>query len=110
METDSNSPTTKKSLTSHLALFTAKVTIVLFLFLGFGSIAIILSGNIFASLSARVINKIESISPEDVETYKLKIRRAGQKYQPLLKEIISAWDSAKKDRKFISELEDEESQ
>jgi hypothetical protein len=99
MGNDSNSPKLEKSLTSQLTLFTAKVAIVLFLFLGFGSIAIILSGNILTNLTARVINKVNRISKEDVGNYQSSIRLAGQKYQPILKEIISVWESAKKERK-----------
>lgn len=84
MENEPNSPIKKKNLTSHLALFSAKVAIVLLLSLGFGSIAVVLTGNLLTHYLARIINKIEGTSPQNVESYQLKIRRIGEKYQPVL--------------------------
>ena len=95
MENESNNPERNKTLTSQLAIFSAKVSIVLFLLLGFGSIAAVLTGNFITHYAARVINKVEGTSPENVKNYQLKIRRIGEKYQPVLQEIMSVWISAK---------------
>jgi hypothetical protein len=109
MALKSNNLIENKSRTSQLTLFTAKVAIVLLLFLGFGSVAVVITGNLFIHYTARIINKIEGTSPENVENYKLKVRHIGQKYQPILKEIILAWNSAKKKEAINPEQPDEKS-
>lgn len=102
MENDSNNLNPKNNLASHLALFSAKAAIVLLLFTGLGSISIVVTGNIMTLYAAKIINKLETTPPENIENLQLKIRSIGHKIQPLLREIILLWKSASQNPDLVS--------
>ena len=103
-----NTPQTQKLNinTSGLMLFTAKVAIIIMLFLGLGSVSAVVLGNIASKGFSRLINKVqasqplntiltnmETISPKTVEKHAQQVRRIGNKIQPVISELKLVWKS-----------------
>jgi hypothetical protein len=101
-------PSVLKNIASQMGLFIIKALIVLLLFVGMGSIALVTLGNITSKNLGRLSNKIESYQPlekavskieslpdEKVEEIRNQLRRINKKLMPLVRELKTTFESEK---------------
>jgi hypothetical protein len=112
-------PSPLKNFSSQMMTFTAKALIVLLLFIGINSVALVIVGNIASKgmgrLSSKIeryqpldkaITKIEGLSDAKVEEIGRQLRRVSKKLQPLVKEIVIILESERLNYPVVNHLDD----